>query len=326
MNTNLKFIGKISSAFKHRSECPRQPSSNLEPAQLIIYEDFLPAADGLHIGDEIYIFTWLHKSDRNILKCHPRGNKNIPKKGVFATRSPDRPNPIGLHRVRILNIHDNVFTIHPIEVMDNTPVIDIKIVSYGRYKIHFGPYIDGKIAMDIKKTGYRAWLRGLISGVNGNISALDNDGHMVITNSGVNKGMIEPGDLAAYDMVGDRVLYGNPSSEYRMHINIYKNQSKARAILHTHPLNIIMASEKFNNFLEKIEVFEKEIFLEKIGFVEPLKPGSLELAQAVGKLSVKKQLIVLKKHGLIVYGKTLKECLSLSEELEKLAEMANKLP
>ena len=325
MDTQIKFIGKIRSVLKTRSQCPRQATYDLEPAKLIIEKDFLDATHGLHIGDEIYVFTWLHQGDRNVLKCHPRGNIVIPKKGVFATRSPDRPNPIGLHRVRILNIHDNVFTIHPIEVIDNTPVIDIKIVSYERYKINFGPYIDTVVAEEIKKTGKRAWIRGLISGVNGNISALDSERRMVITNSGVNKGMIEPGDLAVYDISKDKLLSGSPSSEYRMHINIYKNQSRARAILHTHPLNVILASDRFDNFLEKIDVFEKEIFLEKIGFVDPIKPGSIELADAVGKISIKKQMIVLKKHGLIVFGENLKECVSLTEELEKLAEMANKL-
>lgn len=80
-----------------------------------------------------------------------------------------------------------------------------------------------------------------------------------------------------------------------MHINIYKNQQSSRAILHTHPLNVILATHRFGNFLEKIDVYEKDLFLEKLGFVEPFSPGSIELAQAVGKVSRTRQFIVLKK-------------------------------
>jgi L-fuculose-phosphate aldolase len=78
-------------------------------------------------GQEIIVLTWLHLSDRDVLKVHPRNNKNMPKRGVFTTRSPARPNPIGFHRVRVTGLDDDG-TVHvdALEAVDGTPVLDIK--------------------------------------------------------------------------------------------------------------------------------------------------------------------------------------------------------
>ncbi len=319
----LKPIGIIRSNFKTRAECPTQAHPDMAPSQLVIFDEYLDALKGLRCGEEIYIFTWLHEGDRDKLQCHPRGDITRPKTGVFATRSPDRPNPIGLHRAKILQIRENTLTIHPIEVIDNTPVIDIKPVDYSIWKEDTSPYVDPKIAKQIKDIGKRAWFKGLISGYNGNISVFFDD-KITITKSGINKGMIDSGDLAVYDVKSKKFLYGEPSSEWKMHLGIYKKQSLAKAILHTHPKNIILAVERMENFLEKINLFEREIFMEKLSIVRPLLPGSEELAKEVASASSKKQIIVLKRHGLVCWGKDLKECLSLTEELEYLAEMSIK--
>ena len=79
-------------------------------------------------GDEIIVVTWLHRARRDVLKVHPRGNASNPLTGVFLTRSPDRPNPLGLHRVKVLEIKPGGLHIGPIEVIDGTPVVDIKPV------------------------------------------------------------------------------------------------------------------------------------------------------------------------------------------------------
>jgi tRNA-Thr(GGU) m(6)t(6)A37 methyltransferase TsaA len=86
----------------------------------------MQALDGLKVGDEIVLITWLHKARRNVLKVHPRSIKNRPLTGVFATRSPDRPNPLGLHQVTVRRIVKNKLLIGPIEAIDGTPVVDIK--------------------------------------------------------------------------------------------------------------------------------------------------------------------------------------------------------
>jgi tRNA-Thr(GGU) m(6)t(6)A37 methyltransferase TsaA len=84
--------------------------------------------DGLGVGDNIIVVTWLHKARRGILKVHPRSDRRQPLTGIFATRSPDRPNPLGLHRVTVLQIAGSRLLIGPIEAIDGTPVLDIKPV------------------------------------------------------------------------------------------------------------------------------------------------------------------------------------------------------
>jgi tRNA-Thr(GGU) m(6)t(6)A37 methyltransferase TsaA len=84
--------------------------------------------EGIKVGDEIVVITWLHLANRETLKVHPRGDLTRPKRGVFSTRSPHRPNPLGLHRAKVLAIDQNVVSIGPIEAIDGTPVVDIKCV------------------------------------------------------------------------------------------------------------------------------------------------------------------------------------------------------
>ncbi len=86
MLVEIKFIGRIRSVFKHISECPKQPTHDLEPSELIIDGDYLDAAHGLKVGDEIYVFTWLNKADRGVLRCHPRGDRFRPKKRSFCNK------------------------------------------------------------------------------------------------------------------------------------------------------------------------------------------------------------------------------------------------
>lgn len=86
---------------------------------------------GIEPGDELFILTWLHLSERDVLLVHPRGDVSRPLTGVFATRSPDRPNPIGLHRVAVLEVAETQIRVAPLEAIDGTPVIDIKPVLSG---------------------------------------------------------------------------------------------------------------------------------------------------------------------------------------------------
>ena len=124
----LRQIGIIRSALKSRKECPKQGFDNGPEAEIILEEPFREGIDGLYAGREIMILTWLHLAERDILKVHPRGDAERPLKGVFATRSPARPNPIGLHRVTILEMTERGMKVVPLEVIDGTPVVDIKPV------------------------------------------------------------------------------------------------------------------------------------------------------------------------------------------------------
>jgi tRNA-Thr(GGU) m(6)t(6)A37 methyltransferase TsaA len=85
-----------------------------------------PGLRGIQPGDELLVLTWLHLAQRDVLQVHPRGDLNRPLTGVFATRSPDRPNPIGLHRVSVLEVREQKLRVAPLEAIDGTPVADIK--------------------------------------------------------------------------------------------------------------------------------------------------------------------------------------------------------
>ena len=97
-------IGFIHSPLKHREEAPKQGSEGAPDAWLEVNPTVAEGLERIAAGDEIILITWFHKAYRDILKLHPRGDKNMPLTGVFATRSPDRPNPLGLHRVTVLEI------------------------------------------------------------------------------------------------------------------------------------------------------------------------------------------------------------------------------
>ena len=128
----LRPIGVIRSTLKSRSEAPKQGSEGAPDAWLELSPFAAPGLDGLIAGDDILIMTWLHRARRDVLKVHPRSDRRRPLTGVFATRSPDRPNPVGLHRVNIRRIVKNRLRIGPIEAIDGTPVIDIKPVLSGQ--------------------------------------------------------------------------------------------------------------------------------------------------------------------------------------------------
>jgi tRNA-Thr(GGU) m(6)t(6)A37 methyltransferase TsaA len=123
-------IGFIKSPITIREEAPSQGDESAPDAWIIINRNVMEGLEGIHIGDEIIILTWLHQSSRDALKLHPRWDKNNPLTGVFATRSPDRPNPIGLHQATVLERNDNRIKVTSLEAIDGTPVIDIKPVIY----------------------------------------------------------------------------------------------------------------------------------------------------------------------------------------------------
>ena len=124
----VQTIGVIRSTLKNRKGAPRQGSEGAPDVWLEVDPVVSPGLDGLKAGEDIIVVTWLHKARREVLKVHPSSEKHRPLTGVFATRSPDRPNPLGLHRVTIRRIVKNRLRIGPIEAIDGTPVIDIKPV------------------------------------------------------------------------------------------------------------------------------------------------------------------------------------------------------
>ena len=121
-------IGLLHSPLKEPGEAPRQGSEGAPNAWLEVNATVAEGLEGIAVGDEVIVITWLHKAQRDVLKVHPRGDETAPLAGVFATRSPDRPNPLGLHRVTVLEIVGERVKVGPIEAIDGTPVVDIKPV------------------------------------------------------------------------------------------------------------------------------------------------------------------------------------------------------
>ena len=124
--STLRFIGKIHSPLKKVEDCPLQENEEAPEATIEIYPEFLEGIKDIIPGSMILLFTWLHQGDRTVITCVTRRNYNAPKVGVFSTRSPDRPNPIGLHSVKVLSIERNLIKVSALEVLDQTPLIDIK--------------------------------------------------------------------------------------------------------------------------------------------------------------------------------------------------------
>ena len=124
----MRPIGTIRSALKTRSGAPKQGREGAPDAWIDVRRAAAPALHRLNVGDEVIVITWLHRARRDVLQVHPRSDRRNPLTGVFATRSPDRPNPIGLHPVVVRAIDGRRLRVGPIEAIDGTPVVDIKPV------------------------------------------------------------------------------------------------------------------------------------------------------------------------------------------------------
>jgi len=129
IDCTLRPIGVIRSELQNRKGAPRQGAEGAPDAWLEMHPWAVDGLLGVAVGDELYVLTWLHQAQRDTFQVHPRGVPSNPITGVFATRSPDRPNPIGLHPVVVRAIDGARLRIGPIEAIDGTPVVDIKPVA-----------------------------------------------------------------------------------------------------------------------------------------------------------------------------------------------------
>jgi tRNA-Thr(GGU) m(6)t(6)A37 methyltransferase TsaA len=124
-------IGVVRSELTRLEDAPMQGDEGAPEAWLEVHQPLTPGLAGIKAGDELIVLTWLHLAERDVLQVHPRGDLNRPLTGVFATRSPDRPNPVGLHRVSVLEVIQGRVRVSPLEAIDGTPIIDIKPVLAG---------------------------------------------------------------------------------------------------------------------------------------------------------------------------------------------------
>jgi len=124
----VKPIGAIRSELKSRAAAPNQGNEGAPDAWVEVNPEVSEGLDGIAVGSELILITWFHEAHRDVLKLHPRRDKSRPMTGVFSTRSADRPNPLGLHQVKVLEIIGDRLRVGPLEAIDGTPVVDIKPV------------------------------------------------------------------------------------------------------------------------------------------------------------------------------------------------------
>jgi tRNA-Thr(GGU) m(6)t(6)A37 methyltransferase TsaA len=121
-------IGRVESPLTDKAAAPKQGREGSPEAWLVFEPAILEGLDGIAAGDEVILLTWLDRADRDVLRVHPRGDVNNPMRGVFGTRSADRPNPIGLHPIQIVEIDGNRVRVRDLEALDGTPIVDVKPV------------------------------------------------------------------------------------------------------------------------------------------------------------------------------------------------------
>jgi tRNA-Thr(GGU) m(6)t(6)A37 methyltransferase TsaA len=124
-------VGRVESSLTDRTSAPRQGDEGAPEAWLVFEDEVAPALRDLAAGAEVLVLTWLDRGDRSVLEVRPRGDATRPPTGVFQTRSPDRPNPIGLHRVEVLAVEGTRVRVRNLEALDGTPIVDVKPVLGG---------------------------------------------------------------------------------------------------------------------------------------------------------------------------------------------------
>jgi tRNA-Thr(GGU) m(6)t(6)A37 methyltransferase TsaA len=127
----LRAIGTVESPLTDRGSAPKQGDEGAPDAWLAFDADVADGLQGIVAGDELLVLTWLHRAARDVLRVYPRGDVSRGEHGVFTTRSPDRPNPIGLHRVRVLEVDGTRLRVADLEALDGTPIVDVKPVLGG---------------------------------------------------------------------------------------------------------------------------------------------------------------------------------------------------
>jgi tRNA-Thr(GGU) m(6)t(6)A37 methyltransferase TsaA len=121
-------IGRVESPLTDPAYAPKQGDEGAPDAWLVFEPTVLEGLEGIRVGDEVIVVTWLDRARRDVLRVHPRGDNSRPEQGVFTTRSSDRPNPIGLHRVLVLKIEGRSVEVRNLEAVDGTPIVDLKPV------------------------------------------------------------------------------------------------------------------------------------------------------------------------------------------------------
>jgi tRNA-Thr(GGU) m(6)t(6)A37 methyltransferase TsaA len=132
MEITLRAIGHVESTLRTRDEAPKQGEEGSPLAVVVFDASVKDALTDVQAGDGLLLLTWLDRADRNVLRVHPRDDRAASLRGVFSTRSQDRPNPIGVHRVKVVAVLDPLrFQVRDLEAFDRTPIVDVKALLEG---------------------------------------------------------------------------------------------------------------------------------------------------------------------------------------------------
>lgn len=123
-------IGRVASPLREPVDAPKQGSEVTHDAWVVLDESVREGIRDIEVGSELVVLTWLHLARRDVLVAHPRGEVDVPERGVFSTRSPHRPNPVGLHRVTVAAVEGTRIRVRNLEAVDGTPVLDLKPVAH----------------------------------------------------------------------------------------------------------------------------------------------------------------------------------------------------
>ena len=344
MDTELTIIGRMHTPFATGKECPRHGDESTAEGIAEIFAPFVPALHSIEQEQEVTLLTWLDKADRTVLSTHPRGDTSRPMRGVFNSRAPARPNPIGLHDVRILEIPPQEpdgsvrLRVAFVDMMDGTSLLDIKSTFAQR-----AGFIPGSAPPErsvapgegnpvglllpqieaISTACRNGWQRGLLSGFNGNVS-MRSGTSCIITRSGCVKACLDWADFGVLDIDTGKQIAGSPaSSEAQMHCAIYRRLPKADAVVHAHPPHLLALSLLRHPMFEPREngLFEASAMLGQLGWVKDFPPGSSELAEAVAEMAVSFPAVWMHRHGITCCSSEPQRALSLAEELDHLAKI-----
>jgi len=128
MNFAIQVIGRVESELRDPKAAPKQADEGAPPAWLVFEPAVRAGLRNIQVGDQGILITWLDRADRSALSSHPRGDASRPEQGVFSTRSPHRPNPIGLHTIEVIAVDGLRLQVRGLEALDGTPIVDLKPV------------------------------------------------------------------------------------------------------------------------------------------------------------------------------------------------------
>lgn len=321
-------IGFVRSPLKNLKDCPKWNTDGPE-AVIELNPVCADGLDGMERGQQITLITWLHQANREVLHLKQEHSISKTPRGVFSSRSPARPNPIGLHDVTVLEIirgESGVsLRVNALEALDGTPVLDIK--TERSHYLADPELSSANAAASLIDICAGAHAAGFMSGFSGNASMRLGD-FCLITCSGSAKGWLSEKDFVLMGVQDARIYtHGvRPSSESMAHLEIYRHQPLARAVLHTHPPALLALGLKKpeSGIRERLNLplFEAQAVQEQLSATPRFEPGSENLAHAVGQCAVTSRMIWMEGHGLAVWSDNAGQVLPMTEELEHLAKIA----